>query len=149
MVRSRTTEFDIPSSSDVEASSDQDELSFQRAPQVRANGKKGVVGGAKAAGSVPRNKKGRVSATYGRQAAVERPADRDDGGSDAQRSEGDEVLDPVKGRPKGRATYGKGGAAVQGEMKRLARKFREVDEWALEIEDVTPHSGSSQMVDAR
>ena len=39
--------------------------------------------------------------------------------------------------------------AIKSEMKRLAKKFKEVDEWALEIEDVTPHSGSSQMVDAR
>ncbi|KAL8784417.1 MAG: hypothetical protein Q9195_009062, partial [Heterodermia aff. obscurata] len=135
-VRSRATEFDIPSSSgnsDAEASSDQDELSYHRAPKVRGNGKKD-----RSAVPVMKNKKGRVSATYGRHRAADR-------GSDAERGEEDEEV--AKGRTtKGRVTYGKG---VQGEMKRLARKFKEVDEWALEIEDVTPHSGSSQMVDAR
>lgn len=45
--------------------------------------------------------------------------------------------------------YGSSSAAVKSEIRRLARKFKEVDEWALEIEEVTPHSGSSQMVDAR
>lgn len=147
-VRAKATEFDIPSSSDIEASSDQDELSFHRAPKVRGNGNvKKKLGGVKAT-PVMKNKKGRVSATYGRNTAVEvNPGGE---GSEDHGDEGDErETSPLKGRVKGGATYGRDGAAVKGEMRRLAQKFREVDEWALDIEDVTPHSGSSQMVDAR
>ena len=147
-VRPKATEFDIPSSSDIEASSDQDELSFHRAPKVRGNGNvKKKLPGAKAT-TVVKNKKGRVSAAYGRKAAVQ--VDSAGEGSEDHGAEGDErETSPAKGRGKGGATCGRDGAAVKGEMRRLAQKFREVDEWALEIEDVTPHSGSSQMVDAR
>ena len=103
--------------------------------------------GAKAT-PVVKNKKGRVSAAYGRKAAVQ--VDSAGEGSEDHGAEGDErETSPAKGRGKGGATCGRDGAAVKGEMRRLAQKFREVDEWALEIEDVTPHSGSSQMVDAR
>ena len=72
--------------------------------------------------------------------------------SDDQDGEGNDEngqLDRGTEKATGRTVYGKDSAAVKGEMRRLAEKFREVDEWALEIEDVTPHSGSSQMVDAR
>ena len=144
-VRAKATEFDIPSSSDIEASSDQDELSFHRAPKVRGTGNfRRKLPGVKVP-PVVKNKKGRVSATYGRKAAVQ--IDTAGEGSEDHGDEGE--ISPVKGRTKGGATYGRDGAAVKGEMRRLAQKFREVDEWALEIEDVTPHSGSSQMVDAR
>ena len=38
---------------------------------------------------------------------------------------------------------------AQAEMQRLAEKFRQVDDFTLEFEDMTGHSGSSQMADAR
>lgn len=144
-MRAKATEFDIPSSSDIEASPDQDELSFHRAPRVRGNGNAKKKIGAVKATPLVKNNKGKVSATYGRKAAVE----ADSGGEGSERHGDEGETSSVKGRRKGGATYGRDGAAVKGEMRRLAQKFREVDEWALEIEDVTPHSGSSQMVDAR
>ena len=151
-VRVKASEFDIPSSSDVEASSDQDELSFHRAPKVRGSGK-GKRGAVTAkATPVGKSKKGRVSATYGRNAVVEVASEAEESASDVGEggeNGGNGDVGEGKGKTKGRTTYGKTGAAVKGEMRRLAQKFREVDEWALEIEDVTPHSGSSQMVDAR
>lgn len=82
---------------------------------------------------------------------VEVSSNRDGSDNDEEIGGNDEneELNPVTKKKAGRAVYGKDGAAVKGEMRRLAQKFREVDEWALEIEEVTPHSGSSQMVDAR
>lgn len=71
-----------------------------------------------------------------------------------QRSETSSVLRQEDGveneeRKKGDMYGRQRSAALKGEMRRLAQKFKEVDDWTLEIEDVTPHSGSSQMVDAR
>ena len=138
--------FDIPSSSDVELSSDQDELSLRRAPKTHhAKKKKNAV--AKAT-PLKNNSKGRLSTTYSRKKVVEVSSDRDDEEEAGGNDENGEIDLGTK-KNAGRAVYGKDGAAVKGEMRRLAQKFREVDEWALEIEDVTPHSGSSQMVDAR
>ena len=136
--------FDIPSSSDVELSSDQDELSLRRAPKIR--GKKQFTK------PMPlKNSKGRPSTTYSRKKVVEVSSNRDESENDEEIDGNDENegLNLATKKTAGRAVYGKDGAAVKGEMRRLAQKFREVDEWALEIEDVTPHSGSSQMVDAR
>lgn len=74
----------------------------------------------------------------------------DDGGSDEEVGEGVEGGEGEGiNKKKGGEVYGRSATAVKGEMRRLAQKFREVDDWALEIEDMTPHSGSSQMVDAR
>lgn len=73
----------------------------------------------------------------------------EDAGSGEGVGEGGEGREGEGMKKKGGEVYGKSATAVKGEMRRLAQKFREVDDWALEIEDVTPHSGSSQMVDAR
>lgn len=126
--------FDLPISSDVELSEEQDELSYHQAPRAKA--RKGAV--------TPRGKakKGR---TFVREKAVELP---EDGGSDEDVGGGGEGGAEAMKR-KGGEVYGHSSTAVKGEMRRLAKKFKEVDDWALEIEDVTPHSGSSQMVDAR
>lgn len=146
-VRAKSKEvsaFDIPSSSDVELSSDQDELILHRAPKIR--GKKII-----AKPTPLKNSKGRPSTTYSRRKTVEVETNGEDSGHEGEPGGNDENggLEPTTKKIAGRAVYGKDGAAVKGEMRRLAQKFREVDEWALEIEDVTPHSGSSQMVDAR
>ena len=89
--------------------------------------------------------------TYGRPNAAEVSSNADDDSSGEEAREGglDDGLSSTKKKISQSAVYGKDRAAVKGEMRRLAQKFREVDEWALEIEDVTPHSGSSQMIDAR
>ena len=136
--------FDIPSSSDVELSSDQDELSLRRAPKIR--GKKTIV-----KPTPLKNSKARTSTTYSRKKVVEVSSNRDDSDNEEETGGNDENEEhnPASKKAAGRAVYGKDGAAVKGEMRRLAQKFREVDEWALEIENVTPHSGRSQMVDAR
>ena len=144
------SEFDLPSSSDVELSEDQDELSYHKAPNAKARkgaatprgkaGKGGAkVGGAKVGG-------GKVGSTYARKKAMELPEDE---GSEEEAGQVGEGGEGEGMKRKGGEVYGKSATAVKGEMRRLAQKFREVDDWALEIEDVTPHSGSSQMVDAR
>jgi len=174
------SEFDLPSSSDVELSDDQDELSYHKAPKAKARkgaatprgkaGKGGAkvggakvggakvggakvggakVGGAKVGGAKVGGAKvggGKVGSTYARKKAMELPEDE---GSDEEAGQGGEGGDGEGMKKKGGEVYGKSATAVKGEMRRLAQKFREVDDWALEIEDVTPHSGSSQMVDAR
>lgn len=90
---------------------------------------------------------GRVSNTYGKKKVVEVEEDEDgDSGEVGSGAEEDRAGEARKG---GQKVYGKSDTAVKGEMKRLAEKFRVVDDWALEIEEVTAHSGSSQMVDAR
>jgi hypothetical protein len=149
------SEFDLPSSSDVELSEDQDELSYHKAPKAKARkgaatprvkaGKGGAkVGGAKVGGAKVGG--GKVGSTYARKKATELPEDE---GSDEEAGQGGEGGEGEGMKRKGGEVYGKSATAVKGEMRRLAQKFREVDDWALEIEDVTPHSGSSQMVDAR
>lgn len=86
----------------------------------------------------------RVSRTYSRKSTA--AADDDDPDQDASGVENDAQQQGGTGAP---ITLND---KAQAEMARLARKFREVDDYALDFEDVTAShsgSGSSQMKDAR
>lgn len=151
--------FDIPSSSlttkidTADLDDDEDELGAFSKIKVwlRGNrdtqagkGKANTIKGAAAAGkkkapSSRRNDKARggtTTKTYTRkQIAIE---EQDHGVDENTHPEGDEVGNEIAaGNSK----------APRGELKSLARKFEEVDQWELEIEEVTG-SGSSQ-IDAR
>lgn len=151
--------FDIPSSSltteidTADLDDDEDELGASSKIKVRlrrnrdtlagkgkANTIKGVgAAGKKKASSSRRNDKakgGITTKTYTRkQIAIE---EQDHGVDENTDPEGDEVGNEIAaGNSK----------APSGELKSLARKFKEVDQWELEIEEVTG-SGSSQ-VDSR
>ena len=151
--------FDIPSSSltteidTADLDDDEDELGASSKVKVRlrrnrdtqagkgkANTIKGVAAaGKKKAPSSRRNDKakgGTTTKTYTRkEVAIE---EQDHGVDENTDPEGDEVGNEIaSGNSK----------APREELKCLARKFEEVDQWELEIEEVTG-SGSSQ-VDAR
>ena len=84
----------------------------------------------------------RISKTYSRQSLAE--AD----GDGVSEEDEDDSLGPASLKKHGKVM---GGGELDGkakkEMQRLARKFAEVDEFALEFEDMT--GSSSQMADAR
>ena len=136
-------DYDVPSSSDLELDNtglgeDEDELSFH-ATKVRRK-KSGM--------NVPKrgaNKKEAVSKTtrktYARK-SITVSEDEDDENDSI--SGGDEGNENIAGR--GKKASGLDSKA-KAEMKRLAQKFREVDEYTLDFEDMT--GSSSQMKDAR
>lgn len=142
-------EYDIPSSSDVELDNtglgeDEDELSFHATTKMRRK-KAGTIvqsrgGKTKAA---PGN---RMSKTYTKNTIVEsdNENDEDDDGDEEEDETENESSVVGRGRKKTPALDGK----AKNEMKRLADKFREVDEYTLDFEDMTGNS-SSQMRDAR
>ena len=144
-------EYDIPSSSDVELDNtglgeDEDELSFHVTtktrrkkpnPTVQKRGRKAKEAPGK-----------RLSKTYTKKTAVESDIENhDDDDNSDDREEGNENENGVTGRGRGKKTPALDGKAKD-EFKRLADKFREVDEYTLDFEDMTGHS-SSQMMDAR
>lgn len=160
------SEYDFPTSSDVELDNtglgeDEDELSFHAPMKLRRKKKKKNDGGSTTAAAVQQkrggNEKGkgkdvplinkRVSRTYTRKP---KPVDSDD----AENAPNDDL--PEDENADGDDNDGRRDqtptrlldARAQGEMKRLADKFREVDEYALDFEDLTGNS-SSQMRDAR
>ena len=128
--------FDIPESSDMEIDTraldeHEDELSYH-APRKSTVRKASVVKGKKVGG-------GKAGRTYARKKVVEKENLDDD-------SEEDVDVDGGKGRSKkvdGDATK------RNEEFERLRKMFREVDEWELEVEDVTQGSSSHGMGDAR
>lgn len=84
--------------------------------------------------------------TYSRSkpARLETDADDDDVDGDEEDRDGYDEIDEHDRQKE------KGNWQSSDELKRLAVKFREVDEWALEIEDVTGSSGcGGGMGDAR
>lgn len=145
--------FDIPSScltteiDTADLDDDEDELGASSKIKVRlgrnrdtqaGKGKANTIKGAAAAGkkkapSSRRNDKARggtTTKTYTRkQIAIE---EQDHGVDENTDPEGDNEI--AAGNSK----------ALRGELKSLARKFKEVDQWELEIEEVTG-SGSSQI----
>lgn len=151
--------FDLPSSSltteidTADLEDDEDELGASAKTRVRlrrnrdtqagkrkANTIKGIVAlGKKKPPPSRRNdhaKGGNTTKTYARkQTAVE---EEDHGVDENTRPEGDRA---------GNETIPGTSKAPRGELKSLVRKFEEVDQWELEIEEVTG-SGSSQ-IDAR
>lgn len=153
--------FDLPSSSlttEIDAADledDEDELGASAKTRVRlrrnrdtqtGKSKTSTIKGAAAAGKkkpAPSRKNdhakgGDITKTYTRKpTAVE---EEEHGAVDeATHSEGDETGNEP--------TPGNNSKAPKGELKSLLRKFEEVDQWELEIEEVTG-SGSSQ-IDAR
>ena len=143
--------YDVPSSSDVELDTthlgeDEDELAFHTTAKVRrkkpaAHKSKREAGKGSKQGADTSPKGKRVSKTYSRKNERERERQHDnenDGSPDndssadaAEQTSGEFVL----------------GVKAQAEMKRLADKFKEVDDYTLDFEDMT--GSSSQMKDAR
>ena len=133
----------MPSSSDVELDNtglgeDEDELSFH-ATKVRrkTSGKNGPKNAAKRK-EMPTKK---TPKTYTRKSLV---VSDDDDDESASATDGDDINEnTVTGKKKVPGLDDK----AKAEMKRLADKFREVDEYTLDFEDMT--GSSSQMKDAR
>ena len=145
-------EYDIPSSSDVELDNtglgeDEDELSFHATTRTRRKKPNPAV--QKRGGKVKEASGKRLSKTYTKKRVVESDIenddDDDDNGYDREEGNGDE--NGVDGRGRGKKTPALDGKAKD-EVKRLVDKFREVDEYSLDFEEMTGHS-SSQMMDAR
>ena len=142
-------DYDIPSSSDVELDTtalgeDEDELSFHASSKMRRKKQSmGIVAQKRAAKAKEAGTGGKgkgVSKTYTRKSINE---SGDENGSESG-SDVDEIGQRgARGRSKTPGLDGK----VKAEMKRLADKFREVDEYTLDFEDMT--GSSSQMKDAR
>ncbi len=152
--------FDIPSSSSgveidaVHLEEDEDELGFHAKVRVKPRARdkattepktlgmrgkgrevKGVGGGKMK--QQPQNEKAKAGKTYARKKAVVEDQNDENQPENEDDSElaVDETTASVARRKK------------DGELKRIAAKFMEVDQWELEIEEVTG-SGSSQ-IDAR
>jgi len=136
-------DFDIPSSSDVELDNtglgeDEDELSFHT---TKVRRKKPSMTGQKSAAKRKEGLAGKKgSKTYTRKIMV--VSEDEDDENESPRG-GEERETAAAGRKKTPALDGK----AKAEMKRLADKFKEVDDFTLEFEDMT--GSSSQMKDAR
>jgi len=135
--------FDIPSSSDVELDTtglgeDEDELSFH---STKVRRKRPSMTGQKSVAKRKETLAGKkASKTYTRKSVVVSEDEDDENGS----ASGDELREiAAGGRKKTPALDGR----AKAEMKRLADKFKEVDDFTLEFEDMT--GSSSQMRDAR
>lgn len=165
----RGEEFDLPDSSDLEIDTtglgeDEDELTVHAKMRVKGrNRDRRPEKGAWAAGTGKRKKKlqpqrkeketqnATARKTYSRHKPRAAAGSDDDDDENENPEEEDDVGSKVALASTARAKAG-GGAKKEGnttmsELKRLEIKFREVDEWTLDIEDVTG-SGSSQK-DAR
>lgn len=161
--------FDLPDSSDLEIDTtglgeDEDELTVHAKMRVKGrNRDRRPEKGAWAAETGKRKKKmqpqrkeketqnATARKTYSHHNPLAAAVSDDDDDENENPEEEDDVDSDVALASTARAKAG-GGAKKEGntttsELKRLARKFREVDEWTLDIEDVTG-SGSSQK-DAR
>ena len=143
-------EYDIPSSSDVELDNtglgeDEDELSFHATTKTRRRKPKPNPVVQQRGGKVKEAPGKRLSKTYTKKRAVESDVENDDDGDDREEEDGEE--NGVSGRGRGKKTPALDGKAKD-EIQRLVEKFREVDEYSLDFEDMTGNS-SSQMVDAR
>lgn len=160
--------FDMPSSSDVEIdtsrlSAEADELSVPAKPKVRAKkhtkdplAKTPITKTKKPRGSVRSKDDGRgawqpkppkktprpnKSKTYARAEAI-KSNERDENAN----ASGDDNDDDAQDHHTSSNPLTHSSPATT-ELQRLAQKFREVDRWELEVEDVTPSSASQR--DAR
>ena len=142
--------YDIPSSSDVELDNtplgeDEDELSFhatskiQRKKSTMSTGAQKRGGKGKEMGAGGKGK--RISKTYTRKSVME-SGDENESGSGS-----DDDDDGGRSNTRGRSKTPALDSKAKAEMKRLAEKFREVDEYTLDFEDMT--GSSSQLKDAR
>lgn len=139
-------EYDLPSSSDVELDNtglgeDEDELSFHATTKMRRKKPTPVV--QKRGGKAKQAPGKRMSKTYTKKTTVEsdNENDNDDDDDGEEETENGGISRGVRKTP---ALDGR----TKDEMRRLADKFREVDEYTLDFEDMTGNS-SSQMKDAR
>ena len=145
-------DYDIPSSSDVELDNtglgeDEDELSFHATTKPRRRKLNPVVQKRGGKGKEAASRKG-LEKTYTKKRVGESDVENgDDHDSGDDREEGDGNENAVSGRGRGKKAPALDGK-TKDEVKRLVDKFREVDEYALDFEDMTGHS-SSQMMDAR
>lgn len=139
-------DYDMPSSSDIELDNtglgeDEDELSYHAAkvPQKKSGMTIPKSAGKRKEGTATKKPK-----TYARKSVMTSDNDNEDDENESVSwdLEGDEIVGAARKRFP--ALDGK----AKAEMKRLADKFREVDEYTLDFEDMTGTS-SSQMKDAR
>lgn len=138
-------EYDIPSSSDVELDNtglgeNEDELSLHATTKMRRKKPNPLV--QKRGGKDKEAPGKRMSKTYTKKTTVE--SDNENVDDDDDGEEENEIGVSSRGRRKTPALDGR----AKDEMKRLAEKFREVDEYTLDFEDMTGNS-STQMKDAR
>lgn len=145
-------EYDVPSSSDVEFDNtglgeDEDELSFHAITKMRRKKLNTVVQkrGGKAKAKAKEAPGKRTSRTYTKKTAAESDNESDEEEEDDDDGE-KENENAVTGRGRRKTPVLDGKA--KDEMKRLADKFREVDQYTLDFEEMTGNS-SSQMKDAR
>ena len=161
-------EYDFPTSSDVELDTtglgeDEDELGFHATMKMRRKKKKMKMkndGSTTTAAAAVQQKRGkgkskeapvnnkRVSRTYTKKTTTALVASDDDENNPDNDLPADEDGDENGGDGARETTTALLDDRAKDEMKRLADKFREVDEYALDFEDLTGNS-SSQMRDAR
>ncbi|KAI9702503.1 MAG: hypothetical protein M1836_000983 [Candelina mexicana] len=163
--RAAPTEFDIPSSSDVELdtsalNASDDELTHLPATKRKAttvrkpSPKKRAAPTKKVASTVKQKDEAQMTRTYTRRRVVssDKENNNNSNNSGALGEEGgDSSLSTVVGDGGSELTAESGkGREVDGadkEMRALAKKFREVDRWQMEFEEIT--ASSSSPVDAR
>lgn len=154
--------FDLPNSSDLEIDisglgEDEDELNVPAKMRVKGRNRDRRPETGMGTKKPQRQRKEKESATarktYARQkaAAASAASDDNDDENDSEEEEDDDsrlaFASTSRAKGRGGAKTGTGGIGTKSELKQLAIKFREVDEWKLDIEDMTG-SGSSQK-DAR
>ena len=139
--------YDLPSSSDVELDNialgeDEDELSFNATNKMRRKRPNMVSqkGKPKAKETVTGGKEKRISTTYIRKSIM---VSDDEHESESDGEAGNAGRYGSRARSNTPALTSK----AKEEMKRLAEKFREVDEYTLDFEDMT--ASSDKMKDAR
>ncbi|KAK0511225.1 hypothetical protein JMJ35_005798 [Cladonia borealis] len=139
--------YDLPSSSDVELDNialgeDEDELSFNATNKMRRKRPSMVSqkGKPKAKETVTGGKGKRISTTYTRKNIV---VSDDENESESE----NEVGNAGRYGSRARSTTPALNSKAKEEMRRLAEKFREVDEYTLDFEDMTV--SSDKMKDAR
>ena len=162
--------FNVPSSSDVEIdtsrlSAEADELSVPAKPRVRTKKqmkdlrvKTPAMKKKKSHGTASKKDDGKSAwapkppkktpqlkkpKTYARTETV--ISNKPDENDNASANDDDDNNNPQNHHPSSHPPVEP--LPVSTELQRLARKFREVDRWELEVEDVTPSSGSQR--DAR
>ncbi|KAI9746239.1 MAG: hypothetical protein M1835_002529 [Candelina submexicana] len=161
--RAAPTEFDIPSSSDIELdtsalNASDDELTHLPATKRKAttmrkpSPKKRAAPTKRAASTLKQKDEAQMTRTYTRRRVVSSdkennnnysgPLAEDGGDSSSNTVVGDGGSELTAGSGKGREID-----RVDKEMRALAKKFREVDRWQMEFEEIT--ASSSSPVDAR
>ena len=142
-------DYDLPSSSDVELDNvalgeDEDELSFDATTKMRKKRPSMAAqsGKPKAKATVTGGKGKKISNTYIRKSIV---VSDDENVSESENE--NEARYAGRYASRARSTTPALDSKAKEEMRRLAEKFREVDEYTLDFEDMT--ASSDKMKDAR